>query len=720
MPTLTPVDFNPFEQQQAQGPKLTPVDFNPFEQAPPQEQPGMLDQIGRQLGLTARYGMEGAANLAGMVSDPFSQFMGATPLGQLATQGADAMGLPSPQGGLEEGVGNASKALVGSGITMGAGSVPAIAERTGAVIQAALPAATARAAPIVSKLSEQPLMQALSTITGAGAQEVAKASGVGEGGQLAAGIAGGLLPAGGSTLVETLNPSNATARLVNAFAKKANAGPLAKEGEAVAQKTGIEFTPAQVNADPSMTMAENMARQSIFSRSTVAEGDRKRVGQLVTHLEKTLDGISKSGASPDIAGKQVQNAAKNVIKRIEDTRHKVASEDFGKVDRLVAGAPTVKAKSFDSTLASLIEENSVAPKGSGQRAIADALTDLRGSHLRPSGGHGHGAPKPNEGVTRAPRAAEPSLILGPNGKPAFVTPGETGPQLRSLRMSDLLKTRRYLSQVAGGAATLAGATDKPMQKRAAAMLLKALDDDIENSAGEIGGEVGAALSKANKNYKAFSDQLEAVEKSPLRSILGEDLAGAVETGSFNTVAPEKVMAKLSGMTPTELGITRKLLERDNPEAWATFKRGYLESAIEKAKEMPSSMGVNTPIMRPNAFVKNVGDQKKLEAIYSPAEVSEINAAVNASRRLGDSTGYNFSGTAPANEALGFMNKVAAGGLKGIAQVAGMALGTKKLAKLMNDNKGRAALMEITRVSPTSARYKELAAQIGVIAGAGDE
>lgn len=506
-----------------------------------------------------------------------------------------------------------------------------------------------------------------------------KAAQVGVGGSVG-GLSGGTLNRAGA-LLENLVPSNAMATVTNYFGGKANKGALAREGEEIAKRTGIDLTPAQVNADPSMTMAENMARQSIFSRSMVAEGDKKRVGQLVEHLDRTLNGISKSGASPEIAGAQVQNAAKNVIKKIEDTRSKVAGEDFGRVEKLVNGAPVIKAQSFDNTLAKLIDENSVAPEGSGQAAIAKALESLRSK---------------------------------------VSTPGEGG-QLTDLRVSDMLKTRRYLSQVSGGAATLAGATDKPMQKRAAAMLLKALDDDIEGSAGALGGEIGQALKKANGNYRAFSQQLESVEKSPLRTVLGEDLAGAVESGSFNTVAPEKVMSKLSGMTPTELGVTRRLLEKDNPEAWATFKRGYLESAIEKAKEMPASAGVNTPVMRPTQFVKNVGDQKRLEAIYSPQEVAEINAAVNAARRMGDSTGYNFSGTAPAQEALGLMNRVTTAGLRGISEVGSMALGSRKLARLMNDNKGRAALLELSRLPPQSQRARELAAQLSAMTAAeGDD
>lgn len=143
-------------------------------QAPdaPQEQPGMLSQIGRQLGLTARYGVEGAGNLLGMVSDPFGQFLpGYQPTGQAASGLADSLGLPQPQGDLENGVGNASRALVGTGLSAGAG--------------------LAANAP---QLAAQPLIQAVSTMTGAGAQSAAQAAGAGQGGQLAAALAGGLAP----------------------------------------------------------------------------------------------------------------------------------------------------------------------------------------------------------------------------------------------------------------------------------------------------------------------------------------------------------------------------------------------------------------------------------------------------------------------------------------------------------------------------------------------
>ena len=166
---------------------------------PQAEQPGMLDQIGRQLGLTARYGMEGAGNLANLVTepirqnvtDPLARMMSGGPnlsdliTGNQAPQGestgdamsrlADSLGLPKPQGSLEQGVGEASKALVGTGLSAGAG--------------------LAAGAP---QLAAQPLMQAMSTLSGSGAQQAAQAADMGPAGQTVAGLVGGLLPGAGA------------------------------------------------------------------------------------------------------------------------------------------------------------------------------------------------------------------------------------------------------------------------------------------------------------------------------------------------------------------------------------------------------------------------------------------------------------------------------------------------------------------------------------------
>lgn len=82
-----------------------------------------LNDIPRQVGLTARYGMEGLANMAQIATEPIrfvtdrlTGNVGNTkPLGVLATQFADSIGLPSPQGANERVIGDATRLMAGAG-----------------------------------------------------------------------------------------------------------------------------------------------------------------------------------------------------------------------------------------------------------------------------------------------------------------------------------------------------------------------------------------------------------------------------------------------------------------------------------------------------------------------------------------------------------------------------------------------------------------------------
>lgn len=99
-----------------------------------QEQPAVvqagnaLNDIPRQLGLTARYGVEGLGNLVQAFSEPFryatDRLTGSTgktlPAGALATKAADWMGLPTPQNSTERVVGDATRLVAGSGGFLGA------------------------------------------------------------------------------------------------------------------------------------------------------------------------------------------------------------------------------------------------------------------------------------------------------------------------------------------------------------------------------------------------------------------------------------------------------------------------------------------------------------------------------------------------------------------------------------------------------------------------
>ena len=178
-----------------------------YEMLPPSVKAGKeINSIPRQLGLTARYGMEGLAGAAELVSEPLryvtDRLTGSTgktkPAGALATQFADYLGLPSPQGADERTVATATKFLASSGGLAGAAN--AGAKATTGIAQKGL-----------EFLAANPLQQ-LTSATGAGlAGGASKEAGGNELQQgvsaLIGGVAGGLAPSlasGGTNLVKSL------------------------------------------------------------------------------------------------------------------------------------------------------------------------------------------------------------------------------------------------------------------------------------------------------------------------------------------------------------------------------------------------------------------------------------------------------------------------------------------------------------------------------------
>lgn len=117
-------------------------------QAAPQPQPVQetgrainrgLSDIPRQLGLTARYALEGPAQAAQVFTEPIAGLMrmggiATKPLGEVAAGLADSIGLPKPETAQERVVGDATRLVAGSGGLIGsAGQMAKLPGMAGAV-----------------------------------------------------------------------------------------------------------------------------------------------------------------------------------------------------------------------------------------------------------------------------------------------------------------------------------------------------------------------------------------------------------------------------------------------------------------------------------------------------------------------------------------------------------------------------------------------------------
>ena len=150
-----------------------------------------LREIPRQVGLTARYGLEGLGQVADTVTEPIRQLI-VNPLAgvmglpkatrstsQMASGAADAMGLPSPRTADERVIGDASRLVAGAGGLAGAAG-------------AASRATTGAASKALATLAANPGQQAISGAGAGAAGGSVREAGGGPVEQFAASLVGGV------------------------------------------------------------------------------------------------------------------------------------------------------------------------------------------------------------------------------------------------------------------------------------------------------------------------------------------------------------------------------------------------------------------------------------------------------------------------------------------------------------------------------------------------
>lgn len=156
--------------------------------------PGLGSQLMRQLGLTARYGIEGVTGLGDLLAEPIRMGMRQVLPDELKPQGsggsaiADMLHLPKPETPGERIVGSVSTALAGGGGT------PKIAE-LGAK------GATGATKLVMEALASRPALQFASSAGAGAGSGIAHEAGLGPYGEIAAGLLGGIsVPAAGAGL----------------------------------------------------------------------------------------------------------------------------------------------------------------------------------------------------------------------------------------------------------------------------------------------------------------------------------------------------------------------------------------------------------------------------------------------------------------------------------------------------------------------------------------
>ena len=199
--------------------------------------------------------------------------------------------------------------------------------------------------------------------------------------------------------------------------------------------------------------------------------------------------------------------------------------------------------------------------------------------------------------------------------------------------------------------------------------------------------------------------------------MGDDLASDA-TGGFNTRTPAVVVERMNKLKPTQVSMLKNYLEKESPETLQMWRRSVVEDALEKSKQFPGSAGIDTPVLRPEVLVTQLEKNPAVKALFPKGEAQAIADGINVARRLGDKTGYNFSGTAAQSEILNLFNQpidaIKQGGnvaLGGLLKTATGAFGTRKIAQVMTNPKAREALFKLQRLPPGSAKARQAAAYL---------
>lgn len=407
-----------------------------------------LGEVGGRQVLQGAYGLYGALGgdaLNQYVLNPIDRAAGwGNQLGvgdqtyrQAAVNLADELGMRAPQTPGERVTSDIGEALTGTALTMGLGG--ALTNVEGNIL------------PRIGKfLTAQPTLQGVSAATGTGAASTARESGVGPGGQLVAGLAGGLAPGAATSGVA------ATTRGLT----------RGRSGEGI-QRTIDDF--ASVGATPTVGQAsgrrmiqgaENLLGGAPTSTGVVTRFAERQAQNIGGGLQQRADDLLPN-ASAEKAGRAVERGVETFGRNTNATKRAL----YWQADQLIPGSSQVPMSNTWQTVSKLTTPTA------GATATTGALVNPRIAQLRDTLSQDLAT-----GGGRIPYEAMKRIRT------------DIGEQISDYSLSPDTPTRE-LKQ-----------------------LYAALSRDMEAAASAQGPAAAAAAKRANNYTRAASDRMEQVQR----------------------------------------------------------------------------------------------------------------------------------------------------------------------------------------------------------------
>ena len=443
---------------------------------------------------------------------------------------------------------------------------------------------------------------------------------------------------------------------------------------------GLTLTPAQQTGDKGLMMKEQKARQSSSTASQVFnEVDAPAAKALDDHIQRTIDTVSQNASTPGETGELVRTALNAQASKLDAARRAQAATDYGAVSQAAGNQPVIDPQNLRAALSDIKTEYGTSSTGSA-KAFSSFADEQNKSDLG--------------------------------------------------NVDNLVKLRRDMSRVTGGKDSISGEG-----------VDRVVAHSINRCHRQRSGRIGAETRWHQRRRLAFNSE-QKLSRRLAENRLPESLAArqVARQGSHGRhqrlqhhCARENHGAAQDNVARAEMSTTRALMQDVAPDVWQTAKAQVLQDALEQSRNTAVSKGANPLPMQPGEFQRALyggsgakaitSGKARIEAMFEPGELAEIQKSLGAVRRLGDMTGYNSSGTASQMEPeLGGAAMSALHGNFGTAAskatsaISGL-LTNQRVAAAMADPNGRKALLQLSKLPPEAAKARELTAYLATFAPA---
>lgn len=542
--------------------------------------------VPRQLGLTARYGLEGLGGMADLVTSPIRAGLNAAGMnikpgmGQVAS---DVLGLPQPRTAGERVVGDASRMVAGGLLPIGAGA--ALARGGSGVAQG-----------VGRMLAANPAQQLASAGAAGAAGGYTRETGGNDTSQLLASLAAGVATPFAMNAA-TRGAQSVAGAARNAFSPRAPS-PVQVDitiNNAIGQ-SGMKLAdlPAEVAAGIRADVAKAMQIGDDLSPDAVRRlADFRLTGATPTAASLTLD--------PAMVTQQ-RNLAKLGINSKDTAAQQLGQTQGANNRQLTAGLNTLGASTADDAIAG----GGKVMDALGQRNDrAKTIIDTLYQRARDTNGRS-AALDPHAFTNRANDLLDEALLGGK-------LPGDVRNLLNKAAAGDMPLTVDVAEQFKTRIGDLQRSTQDMAERKALGMVRSALDDAPLLPGQQIGQESIAAFNKARGMNRAW---MGIVEKTPALQAVRDGIEPDKFVQQFIVGTGAKANVMDVAMLKNSIKSSPDALTAVKGQITAFLKQKALSGAADEVGNFSQS-GYNKAL---NA----IGD-RKLKLFFTDADINQMKA-----------------------------------------------------------------------------------------------